>query len=90
VGGFIAACPSPSLVLYIPNDHAVLCSDAIFMTICFMLMYHTWLSLLQVRLGEKEALDGLMAFFEGRAADLKALQYYQVRHMYSWHNAAED
>lgn len=32
----------------------------------------------QVRLGEKEALDGLMAFFEGRAADLRALQYYQV------------
>jgi hypothetical protein len=36
---------------------------------------------LQVRLGEKEALDGLMAFFEGRAADLKALQYYQVRRL---------
>jgi hypothetical protein len=35
-------------------------------------------AVLQVRLGEKEALDGLMAFFEGRAADLKALQYYQV------------
>lgn len=32
----------------------------------------------QVRLGEKEALDGLMAFFEGRAADLRALEYYQV------------
>jgi hypothetical protein len=32
----------------------------------------------QVRLGEKEALDGLMGFFEGRGADLKALEYYQV------------
>jgi hypothetical protein len=32
----------------------------------------------QVRLGEKEALDSLMAFFEGRAADLRALEYYQV------------
>lgn len=29
-------------------------------------------------MGEKEALDGLMAFFEGRAADLRALEYYQV------------
>lgn len=35
-------------------------------------------AVLQVRLGEKEALDGLMAFFEGRAADLRVLQYYQV------------
>jgi hypothetical protein len=33
---------------------------------------------MQVRLGEKEALDGVLGYFEGRGADLKALEYYQV------------
>lgn len=42
---------------------------------------------LQVRLGEKEALDGLMAFFEGRAADLRALEYYQVSTEAEWGGA---
>jgi [ribulose-bisphosphate carboxylase]-lysine N-methyltransferase len=38
-------------------------------------------SSLQVRLGEKEALDSLLGFFEGRAADLTALEYYQERRL---------
>lgn len=32
-------------------------------------------------MGEKEALDGLLAFFEGRGADLAALEYYQERRL---------
>jgi [ribulose-bisphosphate carboxylase]-lysine N-methyltransferase len=36
---------------------------------------------LQVRLGEKEALDSLLGFFEGRGADLPALEYYQERRL---------
>ena len=37
--------------------------------------------LLQVRLGEKEALDAALRFFEDRAANqLKRLVYYQVGH----------
>jgi [ribulose-bisphosphate carboxylase]-lysine N-methyltransferase len=32
-------------------------------------------------LGEKEALDSLLGFFEGRAADLSALEYYQERRL---------
>ncbi|WIA29476.1 hypothetical protein OEZ86_011977 [Tetradesmus obliquus] len=35
----------------------------------------------QVRLGEQEALDSLLGFFEGRAADLAALEYYQERRL---------
>lgn len=35
----------------------------------------------QVRLGEKEALDSLLGYFEGRATDLKALEYYQDRRL---------
>jgi [ribulose-bisphosphate carboxylase]-lysine N-methyltransferase len=35
----------------------------------------------RVRLGEKEALDATLAYFEGRAADLPALEYYQERRL---------
>jgi [ribulose-bisphosphate carboxylase]-lysine N-methyltransferase len=35
----------------------------------------------QVRLGEKEALDSLLGFFEGRAAELSSLEYYQERRL---------
>eukprot|EP00879_Flechtneria_rotunda_P024930 GHRR01026457.1.p1 GENE.GHRR01026457.1~~GHRR01026457.1.p1 ORF type:complete len:146 (+),score=48.06 GHRR01026457.1:917-1354(+) len=35
----------------------------------------------QVRLGEKEALDSLLGFFEGRAASLDTLEYYQERRL---------
>lgn len=35
----------------------------------------------QVRLGEKEALDSLLGYFEGRATDLRALEYYQERRL---------
>eukprot|EP00878_Enallax_costatus_P025987 GHUV01027854.1.p1 GENE.GHUV01027854.1~~GHUV01027854.1.p1 ORF type:complete len:212 (+),score=73.42 GHUV01027854.1:1025-1660(+) len=35
----------------------------------------------KVRLGEKEAVDSLLGYFEGRATDLKALEYYQDRRL---------
>jgi len=36
---------------------------------------------LQVRLGEKEALDSTLRFFEDRASRLNALEYYQERRL---------
>jgi [ribulose-bisphosphate carboxylase]-lysine N-methyltransferase len=35
----------------------------------------------QVRLGEKEALDGILGWFETRAAELDDLEYYQERRL---------
>jgi len=35
----------------------------------------------KLRLGEKEALDGVMGFFEGRQAELNDLEYYQERRL---------
>eukprot|EP00775_Hariotina_reticulata_P010446 gene10446-10604_t len=35
----------------------------------------------QIRLGEKEALDSLLGFFESRVADLSVLEYYQERRL---------
>ena len=36
---------------------------------------------LQVRLGEKEALDSTLRFFEDRASRLDGLEYYQERRL---------
>lgn len=36
---------------------------------------------MQVRLGEKEALDTTLRFFEERASRLKELEYYQERRL---------
>lgn len=48
---------------------------------CVCVLTSSWISVPQVRLGEKEALDSLQGFFEGRAADLDSLEYYQERRL---------
>ena len=43
------------------------------------LVQHHLVFFLQVRLGEKEALDSTLRFFEDRAERLEQLEFYQVR-----------